>query len=342
MSSPLLTIVVPTYNRAECLSLLLTTLTVELRELEDKVTVIVGDNASTDHTPAVTGAFKTANPAAEILRHSENLGPEENFCRCIDHVESRFFWIIGDDDLPKSGVLRRIVYLLQHEDPDILYLNSEWMPHITSADDGELVTTLTAKVLSREEFARRVNVWVTFISGMVVNLERLHELNPGLSMRRFTGSSLVQLGWVLPLLMAGSRFEIIQQPCVLATSGNTGGYQLFTVFGTNFPSILDAVCGSTSRVRQTIIKRLVWSYLPSLLWMNRFGRGGTFKAENILEAVAPLRSTFAYWIVILPMSYLPKFLALFFWAFFRIIVKVIEQNKRFLERIQSAIKVFVS
>ncbi len=74
----LLTIAVPTYNRAGCLSFLLTALQRELVGLEDRVGLIVGDNASTDATPEVTSALQAALPTATVLRHAINVGAEEN------------------------------------------------------------------------------------------------------------------------------------------------------------------------------------------------------------------------------------------------------------------------
>lgn len=322
MMNPLLTLVVPTYNRAECLSLLLTTLVLELRGLEDKVDVIIGNNASTDHTPIVIEAFLKICPNAQILHHSENLGPDENFCRCIDQVQTRFFWMIGDDDLPKSGALRQIVNLLECEDADILYLNSEWMPHINSADDGEPITTLATKVLSREGFAQQVNVWVTFISGMVVNLERLYELNSGLCIRRFTGTSLVQLGWILPLLMTGSNFKIIEQRCILVTSGNTGGFKLLTVFGTNFPKIINDICSSNTRINSKIFDILAWSFMPGVIWHSRFGTSLNYLPENSIQALNPLKSSPAYWLILRPLASFNKIFALPVWYSFRALKKL--------------------
>jgi glycosyltransferase involved in cell wall biosynthesis len=74
--SRLLTIIVPTYNRSACLSMLLNALTVELNGLEGRVEVVIGDNAAADATPAVTAAFADRWAATCILRHAENLGPE--------------------------------------------------------------------------------------------------------------------------------------------------------------------------------------------------------------------------------------------------------------------------
>jgi abequosyltransferase len=310
---PILTIVIPTFNRVNSLSLLLNILTSELRGYEDTVNVVVGDNASSDTTPLVTAAFKIAYSNAKILRHPVNLGPDENFCRCVDQVKTRYFWIFGDDDLPRIGVLPLIIQLLLREDIDILHMHSKWCPNVALAIDAKPIQKLTIKLLSREVFARDVNVWTTFISGMVVNLDSLHELNQGLDIRRFAGTNLVQLGWILPLLMSSNRFRVIVEQCVLATSGNTGGYKLLTVFGTNFPEILDEVCGASSAERNSILKALAWNYMPSLVWNSRFRSTENFLIENRKRALAPLASGFAYWIVIWPVAFLPKFFAFPVW-----------------------------
>lgn len=315
MKPTLLTIVIPTFNRSDTLAVLLDALTLQLAGRQDLVEVIVGDNASTDTTPAVVEAFAAAYPAVTTFRHPENLGPDENFCRCLDRVATRFFWIIGDDDLPKVGVVQQVIDWLRHDDPDLLYLGSEWLPRVTGPTDGMPLVNLAASVRSREDFAREVHVWVTFISGMVVNMARLRELNPGLDLRRFAGTNLVQLGWVLPMLMSGSRFQICLQPCMLATSGNTGGYKLLTVFGTNLPHVLDQACGAGSSERRLIFNQLAWRYVPNLLWMSRFDGLGHFVPENVQKALVPLKSSPAYWLVLLPMAWLPRSMAWsFLWA----------------------------
>jgi abequosyltransferase len=314
----LLTIIIPTYNRADCLSLLLTSLTNELHGVEDKVSILIGDNASTDLTPSVTSAFLGKHPTAQLLRHPKNLGPDENFCSCIDNVISKYFWIFGDDDLPKPGVLRYIVQLLSSQKPDLVYLNSEWMKHITGPNDSEQVANLSAIRLTSEDFSRKVNVWVTFISGMIINLDRLYELNPGLSTRRFSGTSLVQLGWVLPLLMTGNRFYMIVQRCVLATSGNTGGYELFKVFGKNFPLILNDVCGENSNETKKIREILSWDFIPNLLWSSRFGGTQRFIEEDLLKSLVLFNKTIAYWAIFFPIIKFSKTLATPFFIFSKI------------------------
>lgn len=314
VADPLLTIIVPTYNRARCLSLLLRTLAHQLKGLHGRVEVTIGDNASTDETPDVTHTFLQEWPSAKILRHSTNVGADENFCRCVDQVTTRYFWIIGDDDLPKCGVVPALISLLERQDADILYLNSEWRPVILNAADGEPFTKFNVQTLGRDAFARAINVWVTFISGMVVNRERLYALNPGLDIRRFAGTCLVQLGWVLPLLMSGSVFKICRKPCLLATSENTGGYSLFKVFGSNFPAILDAVCGPNSRVNLVISIQLRWVYIPRLIKGTRFGKIGAFPVEDISNSLVVFKGSLAYYLGMWPLIRLPHQLALMVYA----------------------------
>jgi abequosyltransferase len=318
MPQKLLTIIVPTYNRADRLAMLLLRLQQELDALGDRVDVIVGDNASTDHTPAVTAAFLARCRTAQVLRHPRNVGAEENFCLCLDRVTSRFFWIIGDDDLPRGGLVARLLDLLGGHDPDLLHLGSEWLPRLTGAEPPVRMGALKAYRLSREHFASHVNVWVTFISGMVVNRESLLALRPPQDPRRFSGTSLVQLGWVLPLMRAGSRLYVVRARCVLATSGNTGGYKLVSVFATNLPAILDAVCGPASPQRRSVVRILAWNYVPALLWMTRFGDAGRFAGEEARQALGPLRDTAAYRLMLLPILCLPRWAAFPFFTLSRI------------------------
>ena len=321
MNNPILTILVPTYNRANYLSSLLKTLVLELHGLETRVRVIVADNASNDQTAKVIDAFINEYPNTLILRHTENIGPDENFCRCIENVQSKYFWLIGDDDLPKANLIRRIVNLLEQGDYDIIYMNSEWLSDIASARDDKADLSITVKMLSRENFARKVNVWATFISCMVINLERLHVTNPDINIRRFSGTQLVQLGWVLPLLMHGMRFCYIKQKCILATLNNTYNYDVVTVFGKNFIEIVQNICGKNSTIYNSIIKILIWCLLPNLIWKSRFEMKGNFFDENQIKILKKYKSKLVYWILFLPIQKFPKPIAFIFYLFSKILWK---------------------
>jgi abequosyltransferase len=307
MPAQRLTIIVPTYNRAEHLARLLATLASELAGLEGRVSVVIGDNCSTDKTPALTAEFTRSWQATQVLRHPSNLGADGNFCRCLEHAQSPYFWIIGDDDLPRAGFVRALVDLLDRAAPDMVYINSRWSPALADNEPGQPLRALDAVQIDRRTFARRVHVWTTFISGVVVR----REFAAGPALRRFTGTSLVQLGWVLNALDRGERFVHVRSVGVLATSGNTGGYRVMQVFGSNFQRVtLEALSGSrmSRRMARAMIARTTLMFLPHLVWQFRLGTLGDFTAkEPLAEALSSqVRRSLAYGLLLQPIAQWPE------------------------------------
>lgn len=329
----LLTIIVPTFNRNQHLSRLLDAIRSELEGLGDLVDVLVGDNCSTDGTEAVTATFKASCPSAIVLRHDKNYGADENFCRCIDRVRSRYFWIIGDDDLPRAGVVRQILEVLVTEAPDLVYLASEWRPELKNNGPEDPVTAVKAVRLDKVAFARRIHVWSTFISGMIVNLESFVAAN-GPAWRQYSGSSLVQLGWVLGSIKTGRRFLYISQKCVLATQGNTGGYSVLHVFGNNFPSITAEILGPKSKLAIAMTRRCAVEFLPDLIWGLRFKHLGDFAPENAAIALrSQLGRSASFWLLLMPIARLPRAAARWFLRIAHILARVLRVHDRLLESI---------
>lgn len=312
MTQALLTIIVPTYNRVVFVERLLGALEQDLADLK-QVRVVVGDNASTDDTPRVIHACQARQPSWVFLRHASNLGPEENFCRCLEQVKTPYFWIMGDDDLPRQGSIQAVLVLLRAHRPDLLYLRSQWRPNLGGERTRiSAAETYPWRMHGREGFARAVNVWVTFISGMVINLDALRSADSALNIRKYKGTSLVQLGWVLPVLMYGQRFITVREPWVLATSENTGGYKLLTVFGVNLVNVVESVCGANTPVSRSIFRVLFWSYLPGLLWRVRLKVVNGFVDENIQGILSRLERFSACFWLLRPLCQTPLPLAALF------------------------------
>lgn len=305
MSLPLLTIAIPTYNRADCLELLLTTLQRELVGLEGRVAVVICDNASADRTPEVMAAFARSWHGTRLLRQEKNLGMDGNFCACAEAVDSPYFWMLGDDDLPRAGLLPALLALLERDTPSLVYMESRWMTEIRDNDPQHPVDSLDAALLGREDFARKVHVWTTYLSGMVVRSSPV--LKDPVRLRQHAGTQLSQLAWVLKALRDGERFVHVRTPCVLATQGNTGGYKVLKVFGNDFPAIVRTELGPQSSLAHTIIGRYVVMYMPSLVWNLRFGQVGRFDPEDFDAALRPqLGDRLAFWLLLRPIHRWPK------------------------------------
>jgi len=137
------------------------------------------------------------------------------------------------------------------------------------------------------------------------------------------GTQLIQLGWVLPVLAAGERFVVLRETCVLATAGNSGGFQLMTVFGVNFPKIARSILGEKSPEAHAIIQRTLFGFLPGLAWNTKRGAIGNYLKE---DAWPELRNTLGqypvFWLTLFPIMRLPLAIAMPWYVGVRILSKL--------------------
>jgi abequosyltransferase len=122
----LLTISIPTFNRAKELDNQLAWLVKEIRGFEDDCEIIISDNCSNDDTQDVINKWQKAfnNTTFKSNRNSENIGWMKNFVYCVNAATSHYTWIVGDDDLIYEGTLAYVLEKLKkNPDLSLLYLN---------------------------------------------------------------------------------------------------------------------------------------------------------------------------------------------------------------------------
>lgn len=95
MGTPLLTIGIPTYNRAGTLRR-----AVESALAQDcgDVEILIADNASSDGTEAYCRALAEREPAVRYIRHRSNHGPTANFNSVLRQARGDYFLFLSDDD----------------------------------------------------------------------------------------------------------------------------------------------------------------------------------------------------------------------------------------------------
>ena len=112
MVNKLLSICIPTYNRADKLKMCLDCV-FKAVDLRDDVEIIVSDNCSTDETNSVIMKYsKMSN--FHSYRNNTNLGFNGNMSLLIDnYAHGHYCWIIGDDDLLDSDAINLIYPILK-------------------------------------------------------------------------------------------------------------------------------------------------------------------------------------------------------------------------------------
>lgn len=101
---------VPTYNAAATLAATLNSI---LSQTYANIKVFIVDNASTDDTLAIAALFAGKDPRVQVIPHSQNVGAEGNFSRCITYAGGEYTAIFHSDDIYSPYIIAEQVKFLQ-------------------------------------------------------------------------------------------------------------------------------------------------------------------------------------------------------------------------------------
>src|SRR5580704_10746317 len=173
---PLLTIAIPTFNRAEYLKELLSLLAGQLRN-EPRVELIISDNASPDETPAVVQDFVARGLRVRYIRNPQNIGPDANFLQCFEQARGKYVWLFSDDDLIVPGGLAKILDYCEAADYDLISLRNYIF------EESHLPSPAGARkdvldISDPRELAKRVHAMFGLISVNVINKDTVLAAGP--------------------------------------------------------------------------------------------------------------------------------------------------------------------
>ncbi|MFA6486017.1 MAG: glycosyltransferase family 2 protein [Candidatus Magasanikbacteria bacterium] len=131
MSNPILSICIPTYNRANFLKKNLDSIISQFndRNIKELVEVVISDNASTDDTAMVVKSFQERFDNIKFFENDQNLLFDRNLLNVIEKSSGEYCLTIGDDDALFSGSLATIISKLKSIRADYFILNSWGYDH---------------------------------------------------------------------------------------------------------------------------------------------------------------------------------------------------------------------
>lgn len=119
----LLSICMPTYNRADKAYDQLKFFLEETRDMDD-IEIIVANNASQDNTEERLLSLKNFK-AFSYIKNSDNIGLIRNINVLVKRASGKYIWIIGDDDRFPLGIVARVHSLLSsNEKISGIYINT--------------------------------------------------------------------------------------------------------------------------------------------------------------------------------------------------------------------------
>lgn len=319
-SFPVLTIAIPTFNRAPFLRICLSQLLSEMRSVtENMVEVLVCDNCSPDDTSKVVDDVRLSGLMVNYVRNQVNIGSDANIAQCFNRGRGQYVLILGDDDVLVDGALKRIVERLLDKNYGMVFLRSYGF-------DGDFKSELPNSFGSdvsvypdSGDFLARVAHLVTLISGCVINKSLL----PGVDANAFCGGNLVQVHLCLLAATRAKHNLFVHRYEIGVKRNNSGGYDHSRVFVTNFLQILDSFVGHglVARDVRKIENRLLLSYFPYYLYKLRLQHGDVAEAQKNFSQ--RFDGNFIYQIWTRPVLYSPRTVALFWAACTTLIGRVI-------------------
>lgn len=271
-NTALISICIPTYNRASYLEINLKQLFINWQELTDKsdVEIIISNNASTDGTDAIVQQFVDLGLPIRYFSNEKNLGADGNFYNSYQNATGKYVWIFGDDELLFNHSLVKIIAILKKHEIGCLYL--EGISYEQSFDLNQYadIPTENIKLLTGDEYIKQVHFYLTFCTGNIFNksiIPRHFDCKP------YIGTNLIQVSWYLMAIKHADQNIVLKQKYFFAKNANTGGYKLFKTFSTNFNVILRQYT-STQNIRW-INNQLIRSFFP--IFINNANK---FSTEN--------------------------------------------------------------
>ncbi len=235
----LLSVCVPTYNRASLLDQSLGAILSQITPaMQGLVEVVVLDNASPDATPAVVAQAIAGFPSADVrhVRRPENIGCDGNFTDAPNQARGEFVYLVSDDDVLLPGAVEALLELLQtHPGLDAVALNTR--PFWNSPEEptaGVLKLSADRLLPGRDEALLLLGAHLTFISCIAFR-------RTAVAGRDYTSrydTNLAQAYMFLDALAPGNGLYAVRQPLLAQRADNNEGFDFFRVFVTNFHALM--------------------------------------------------------------------------------------------------------
>ena len=301
---PLLSIAIPTFNRAALLQLCLAQLLPQLAAVGKLVEVTVYDNASPDHTQEVVQSFVARGYKLTYCRNSENVGSDRNIAQCFNLAKGRYVLILGDDDVVLGGALKKMVTLLSSKNFGAVFVNAYGF-------DVDFLKEQPIQVMAGEKFFSDANEFInkcfvraTFISSLLINKSSCRDLDAN----KFVGTSLVQTYLFYEAILRQPLSVYVNEYWLAARRTEHKDYDVVGIFCGQYNRVLEAFMGRglLPATVDAINRKMLWHFLPFHLALLR---GADMPKSRAAEVYSELHQRYhkepLFWLCCMPILRLP-------------------------------------
>lgn len=262
---PLLTIGIPTWNRAKELEMCIELLGRQIATIEDSIEIFVSDNASEDETEATVQKLQMRFGFVKYSRNEKNLGPDRNFLEVFKKSSGKYIWLFSDDDFMADSAIEKIIGIIKAHEPCYIATNYSWCDQSGKLTQGQPPREFMVKqdVIGadiNELFLRR-NVWISFMSCNIYRRDLLDSSQYEVDI--CNAKQQVQVYAAAHVVAVGRRAYLSS---LYAVSGQTGnGREVPSVFLKDMPEAFDFTLRKFNvieSVRLGVMKGISAHFLP--------------------------------------------------------------------------------
>lgn len=314
--SLILSIAIPTFNRASYLKLNLENLRNELSTVAPgAVEIIVSDNASSDETPAIIDFAMRNGLSIRAVRNADNIGSDANIAQVFNMAKAPYVLILGDDDLLVAGTLSYLITTLRDNIFGAVCLKSYGYDlNFRAEHPGGRGRNRIFK--NSGDFIAASGAYITLISACVINKSLLHDIDA----RLFCGGNLVQVHLLIKAALKAERNLLFTGYAVACKRNNSSGYDFSKVFVVELGKILDRyqADGLAPSAICKFERRMMFGYYPYYLLRQR-----QYETHHLQDTYHRFSARFGdrplFWFWLAPTLRLPPHCA-FVWCWLTVVI----------------------
>jgi abequosyltransferase len=311
--APLLTIAIPTRNRALYLRENLIQLKKELSNIHDEVVeLIVSDNCSTDETEEVVKSFVGNEFNILYVRNEQDIGWGRNFLQCFNLARGTYVLILGDDDFFVDGALPLLLNRLQAGEYGVLCFRPygfdfDFRDEFPGLGGGE------KEYSNGGRFIEDIGALMTLISCCIINKKLISD--PRNQNEEVNSKNLPVLHLVLRAALSAKRNLYIRRYLIACKRNNSSNYIFSEIFVNEMWNVIRSfeLNGLDTPSLRVLERRLLVSYYPFYILQSRLSGGNNLRVDrNNFDKMFGRNSLYYFWLR--PIFLLPKYPAIIYGA----------------------------
>ena len=151
LSRLLLSICIPSFNRASLLSECLSSITNQLddKSIRNQIEIIVSDNNSQDNTKEIVKKFQNKYKNIRYFKNEATIHGDLNIIKSASYAKGQYLWFFGDDDIHYPWSVKTLLKIINKYHPDAIKCNLD-----LSSKDGKKMLDWNMINLKKDIFVK--------------------------------------------------------------------------------------------------------------------------------------------------------------------------------------------